>query len=58
MIIGFVYNGDEGSRVALPMVMETMEAYFRLVGRPGAPAAPIFGSIPEPTVAAPPAPGN
>lgn len=30
LILGFVYNGDEGSRVALPMVMETMEAYFRL----------------------------
>jgi penicillin-binding protein 2 len=30
LIIGFVYNGDEGSRVALPMVMNTMEAYFRL----------------------------
>jgi penicillin-binding protein 2 len=39
MIIGFVYNGDEGSRVALPMVMETMEAYFRLRGTPGAPPA-------------------
>jgi penicillin-binding protein 2 len=30
VIIGFVYNGDEGLRVALPMVMETMEAYFCL----------------------------
>lgn len=30
LIIGFVYNGDEGSRVALPMVMNTMEAYFRI----------------------------
>jgi len=30
LIVGFVYNGDEGSSVALPMVMETMEAYFRL----------------------------
>jgi penicillin-binding protein 2 len=29
-IIAFVYNGGEGSRVALPIVVETMEAYFRL----------------------------
>jgi penicillin-binding protein 2 len=40
MIIGFVYNGDEGSAVALPMVMETMEAYFRLRGTPGAAPPP------------------
>ncbi len=30
VIIGFVYNGGEGSAVALPIVVETMEAYFRL----------------------------
>ncbi|MBK9750598.1 MAG: penicillin-binding protein 2 [Chloroflexi bacterium] len=30
LIIGFVYNGGEGSAVALPIVVETMEAYFRL----------------------------
>lgn len=29
-IIAFVYNGGEGSAVALPIVIETMEAYFRL----------------------------
>jgi penicillin-binding protein 2 len=29
-IIAFVYNGGEGSQVALPVVRETMEAYFRL----------------------------
>lgn len=30
IIIAFVYNGGEGSRVALPIVSKTMEAYFRL----------------------------
>ncbi len=30
IIIAFVYNGGEGSQVALPIVVETMEAYFRL----------------------------
>lgn len=30
VVIGFVYNGGEGSRVALPVVVNTMEAYFRL----------------------------
>ncbi len=31
-IIGFVYNGGEGSLVALPVVRDAMEAYFRLQG--------------------------
>ncbi|MCL4251148.1 MAG: hypothetical protein KJ065_23565 [Anaerolineae bacterium] len=40
LIVGFVYNGDEGSAVALPMVMETMEAYFRIKNeRQGLPVA-------------------
>lgn len=30
IIIGFLYNAGEGSQVALPVVVETMEAYFRL----------------------------
>jgi penicillin-binding protein 2 len=30
LIMAFVYNGGEGSGVALPIVVETMEAYFRL----------------------------
>lgn len=30
MIITFVYNGGEGSRIALPVVRESMEAYFNL----------------------------
>ncbi|MBZ0291693.1 MAG: penicillin-binding protein 2 [Anaerolineae bacterium] len=39
IIIGFVYNGGEGSLVALPVVVETMEAYYRLKNeREGLPA--------------------
>ena len=30
VIIAFVYNGGEGSRIALPVVRETMQAYFEL----------------------------
>lgn len=30
IIIAFVYNGGEGSQVALPIVVKTMEEYFRL----------------------------
>ncbi len=30
IIIGFVYNGGEGSLQALPVVVETLEAYWRL----------------------------
>lgn len=30
IIIAFVYNGGEGSRIALPVVRESMEAYFNL----------------------------
>ena len=30
LIIGFVYNGGEGSANALPVVVETLEAYVRL----------------------------
>ncbi|MGQ9908035.1 MAG: penicillin-binding protein 2 [Candidatus Flexifilum sp.] len=30
IIQAFVYNGGEGSAVALPIVVETLEAYFRL----------------------------
>ena len=33
LILGFIYNGGEGSANALPMVMETMEAYLRLKGQ-------------------------
>jgi len=30
VVAGFVYNGQEGSLVSLPMVTEILEAYFRL----------------------------
>ena len=30
LILAFIYNGEEGSKVALPVVMETMESYFQL----------------------------
>jgi len=29
LVLAFIYNGEEGSRVALPVVMDTIEAYFR-----------------------------
>ncbi len=35
LIIGFVYNGGEGSLVALPVVVETLEAYLRLQNERG-----------------------
>jgi penicillin-binding protein 2 len=35
IIIAFVYNGGEGSAVALPMVVQTMEAYYRLQNERG-----------------------
>lgn len=34
-IIAFVYNGGEGSQVALPIVVETLEAYLRLQNERG-----------------------
>ncbi len=30
LIVGFVYNGDEGSLNGLPIVVDTLEAYYRL----------------------------
>lgn len=30
LVLAFVYNGEEGSRVALPVVTETIDAYFQL----------------------------
>jgi hypothetical protein len=35
LLIAFIYNGDEGSRNALPVVRETLEAYFRLKNERG-----------------------
>lgn len=69
IIMGFVYNGGEGSAVALPIVVETMEAYFRLqnqrnAGNAAGPAplalpTPIAEpSIAEPSIAEPAAPAD
>jgi len=41
LIIGFVYNGGEGSLVALPVVVETLEAYLRLQNERGNQPQPI-----------------
>lgn len=43
MVIAFVYNGGEGSAVALPVVVETIEAYYRLQNQRerNAPITPI-----------------
>jgi penicillin-binding protein 2 len=41
LIIGFVYNGGEGSLVALPVVVETLEAYLRLQNQRGNPLQTI-----------------
>lgn len=29
-MVAFVYNGDEGARLAAPVVRKVMEAYFNL----------------------------
>lgn len=44
LIIGFVYNGGEGSLVALPVVVETMEAYLRLKNERGEQPIPPPGA--------------
>ncbi len=41
LIIAFVYNGGEGSLVALPIVVETMEAYLRLKNEREHPITPL-----------------
>jgi cell division protein FtsI/penicillin-binding protein 2 len=46
MVIAFLYNGGEGSLVALPVVMETIEAYYRLkVEREGQLIIPIMEDV-------------
>lgn len=35
LVIAFVYNGGEGSAVALPIAVETIQAYFRLQNERG-----------------------
>jgi penicillin-binding protein 2 len=48
IVIAFVYNGGEGSAVALPVVVETLEAYWRLRTERFGPAAfPTGGGAPR-----------
>ncbi|MDX2161246.1 MAG: penicillin-binding protein 2 [bacterium] len=52
LVQAFVYNGGEGSAVALPIVVETMEAYYRLRNEredTGAAPAPPTISAPLPS---------
>jgi penicillin-binding protein 2 len=59
IVIGFVYNGQEGSLVALPMVTRVLEEYFRLKNeREGLPPPPGFGTVlpssnPQPEITLP-----
>lgn len=48
IVIAFVYNGGEGSQVALPIVVKTMEEYFRLKSeREGIPVDTEIETQPE-----------
>lgn len=60
VILGFVYNGIEGSLWALPVVVETMEAYFRLKNeRAGLPPPPsVEIGLPSVPPTPTPAPGG
>ncbi|MEP7290938.1 MAG: penicillin-binding transpeptidase domain-containing protein, partial [Chloroflexota bacterium] len=46
LILGFIYNGGEGSANALPIVMETMEAYLRAQGQSTSEISVGTGSVP------------
>lgn len=47
LVVTFIYNGGEGSKNALPVTREVIEAYFRLKAeRTGAPL-PGSGALPE-----------
>ncbi|NWG15542.1 MAG: penicillin-binding protein 2 [Chloroflexi bacterium] len=49
LIIGFIYNGQEGSKWALPLVVETMEAYYRLKNeREGRSLPSVQPTVPPP----------
>jgi cell division protein FtsI/penicillin-binding protein 2 len=48
LLIAFIYNGDEGSRNALPVVHETMDEYFRLKTQRGE-TSPFNAAQPENT---------
>ncbi|MBL8146909.1 MAG: penicillin-binding protein 2 [Anaerolineae bacterium] len=53
LVMAFVYNGGEGSAVALPIVVETLEAYLRLKNaRGGADSSPAPVSLPATTAPA------
>ncbi|MCK6579158.1 MAG: hypothetical protein L6Q98_13750 [Anaerolineae bacterium] len=43
LAIAFIYNGGEGSAVALPVVVETLEAYFRLRNERGVQELSVSG---------------
>jgi len=61
VVIGFIYNGTEGSLWAVPMVRETLEAYYRLKNqRAGlAPPPPADNIAPPATpIATPIIPGG
>jgi penicillin-binding protein 2 len=50
LVLGFIYNGGEGSANALPMVMETLEAYLRMKGQTNSQVTIITPPTPEPTI--------
>jgi penicillin-binding protein 2 len=50
IVVGFVYNGQEGSLVALPMVTEVLEAYFRLKNERAGLQPPSANSITLPSL--------
>lgn len=57
IIIAFVYNGGEGSAVALPIVVNTMQEYFRLRNERGEGSLPgISGSTALPATVQPTVP--
>ncbi len=45
-VVGFVYNGREGSQWALPVVVETLEAYYRLKNERAGIAPPPPANLP------------
>lgn len=64
IVIGFIYNGQEGSKWAVPLAVETLEAYYRLKNAregggtlPSEVLPPPVAPSPE-TTAEPPASGG
>lgn len=64
VVIGFIYNGQEGSRWGVPLVVETLEAYYRLKNAREGTGAPSGRTIsppvapPSETTAEPPVSGG